>query len=56
MLPFQGFSSFFSSASWLLVSEVWREWVPVAAAMDGTERAGRRLEESVFPASLRDRC
>lgn len=56
MLPFQVFSSFLSSANWLLVREVWRECVPVAAAMDGTERAGRRLEESVFPASLRDRC
>lgn len=56
MLPFQVLSSFFSSANWLLVREVWRECVPVAAAMDGTERAGRRLEESVFPASLRDRC
>ena len=56
MLPFQVLSSFFSSANWLLVREVWRECVPVAAAMEGTERAGRRLEESVFPASLRDRC
>lgn len=56
MLPFQIFSSFFSSAIWLLVSEVWRECVPVAAAMEGTDRAGRRLVLSAFPGSFRDRC
>lgn len=56
MLPFQIFSSFFSSAIWLLVSEVWRECVPVAAAMEGTDRAGRRLALSTFPGSFRERC
>lgn len=56
MLPFQNFSSFLSSAIWLLVSEVWRECTPVAAAMEGTDRAGRRLALSAFPGSFRDRC
>lgn len=56
MLPFQSFSSFLSSAIWLLVSEVWRECTPVAAAMEGTDRAGRRLALSAFPGSFRDLC
>lgn len=56
MLPFQSLSSFLSSAIWLLVSEVWRECTPVAAAMEGTDRAGRRLALSAFPGSFRDRC
>lgn len=56
MLPFQIFSSFFSSVIWLLVSEVWRECVPAAAAMEGTERAGRRLALSALPGSFRERC
>lgn len=56
MLSFQDFSSFFSSTPWLWFREVWWECVPVAAAMDGTDWAGRKLAESPLLASFLDRC